>query len=50
MSRAPTTDPPTGPELAARWQAIGQEWAGWYQRAASSFAGGSAATCREQRA
>ena len=44
MSRAPTTDPPTGPELAARWQAIGQEWAGWYQRAASGFAGGSAAT------
>jgi polyhydroxyalkanoate synthase len=41
MSHAPAKAPPTGPELAARWQAIGQEWAGWYQRAASGFAGGS---------
>ncbi len=42
MSHPPTEAPPTGPELAARWQAIGQEWASWYQRAASGFAGGSA--------
>ena len=29
----------TVPELAARWQAIGQEWSNWYAQAAAGFVG-----------
>src|SRR4051812_40087659 len=29
-------------ELAARWQAIGQEWSNWYAKAASMVVGGAA--------
>ncbi|MET0682466.1 MAG: class I poly(R)-hydroxyalkanoic acid synthase, partial [Casimicrobiaceae bacterium] len=46
MSHAPHHVPPSPPELAARWQALGQEWAHWYARAASGLAGGSAAAIK----
>ena len=42
MSHAPNQAPPDPSELAARWQAIGQEWAHWYAKAGSGLAGGSA--------
>ena len=42
MSQASQHAPPSPPELAARWQALGQEWAHWYARAASGLPGGSA--------
>ena len=41
MSHGPHHAPPSPPELAARWQALGQEWAHWYARAASGMPGGS---------
>ena len=31
----------TASELAARWQVLGQEWSGWYAKAASMALGGS---------
>jgi len=34
--------PATPNELAARWQAIGQEWSSWYAKAASMMVGGAA--------
>ena len=42
MSHAPHPAPPGPPELAARWQAIGQEWAHWFAQAASGMTGGPA--------
>jgi len=40
---------PTANELAARWQALGQEWSGWYAQAASMALGGAPIPFRTMR-
>jgi len=39
MAQVPSPAPPTPSELAAKWHAIGEEWARWYATAASGFTG-----------